>query len=173
MRFWAPSTCASCKSQGSIHWDTIGGPELQLGHLTPANLMKSNLRLITKNPRITRVEPHPTYDSNYMNGRVINKDIIAWGNLGNSKNRSEEQIIEANKLTTDFLTSLDRNKIVAFTDGSALGKPGPCGAGAVVYRYGLDSEPSLLHKAISSRSTSYHGELAAIKLALDHRRIWT
>jgi ribonuclease HI len=54
-----------------------------------------------------------------------------------------------------------------FTDGSALGNPGPCGAGIVIYWLGVNSPPTTLSKAVSSRSSSYHGELAAIDLALE------
>ena len=57
---------------------------------------------------------------------------------------------------------------MAFTDGSALGNSGPCGAGAVIYPNGLDSHPLSLHSPVSKSSTSYHGELKDILLALDH-----
>jgi len=129
--------------------------------------MKTSLRNTNKNIRVDDIEELPGYDPNYMRGRTIEKNLIAWGNLGNSKNRTSQQKELASKVTADYLTSLDRNKIVAFTDGSALHHPGPCGAGAAVYLSGLDCHPVRLQKAISPKSTSYHGELAAIKLALD------
>ena len=55
-----------------------------------------------------------------------------------------------------------------FTDGSALGNPGPCGAAAIVHTHGLDMEPVILKRPISGYSSSYHGELAAIDLALEY-----
>ena len=65
------------------------------------------------------------------------------------------------------LSSLPTSAVVCFTDGSTLRNPRPRGAGAVIYINGLDSYPVPLHKAISKRSTSYHGELTAIYLPLD------
>jgi len=146
----------------------IGDPEVRSTDLTPANVMKTTTRLTAKKLQPSRIEPHPSYDSSYMKGRVIDKELIAWSQLGNSSNRSEAQKLEANKLTTEFLSKLDHNKVVVFTDGSALGNPGPCGAGAAIFLYGMDTDPIKLHKAISTNSTSYHGELAAIKLALEY-----
>ena len=59
----------------------------------------------------------------------------------------------------------DPKHIVAFTDGSALGNPGPTGSGAVVYHTGLSSEPTPLASAVSKQSNNVHGEIFAIKLA--------
>jgi len=146
----------------------IGDPEIRSTEMTPANIMKTTMRLTTKKLDPNRIEPHPTYDEHFMKGRVVNQEIIAWNNLGNSNNRTENQKIEARKVTTDFLAKQDHRKVVVFTDGSALGNPGPCGAGAVIYLYGLDTDPIMMHKAVSTHSTSYHGELAAIGLALNY-----
>ena len=48
---------------------------------------------------------------------------------------------------------------------SAIGNPGPTGAGAVVYQNGLTSIPTMLASAVSSQSNNVHGEIFAIKLA--------
>ena len=59
----------------------------------------------------------------------------------------------------------DSSNIVAFTDGSALGNPGPTGAGAVIYRNGMSSIPTKLASGVSKLSNNVHGEIFAIKLA--------
>ena len=64
-----------------------------------------------------------------------------------------------------YLDNTGRN-IVAFTDGSALTNPGPCGAGAAVYWNGIAGQPSLYKRPVSKQSSSYQGELQAIDLAL-------
>ena len=46
-----------------------------------------------------------------------------WQTLGSSKSRTAEQ----EKLSKEVLYSLDAETVVAFTDGSCLGSPGPCG----------------------------------------------
>ncbi len=50
-------------------------------------------------------------------------------------------------------------------DGSSLGNPGPCRAAAVCFPEGLISEPVVCDLSESKCSTSYHGELCAIRLA--------
>ena len=66
------------------------------------------------------------------------------------------------------LRELAPGTIPVFTDGSALSNPGPCGAAAIVYPQGLSHDPVTLKQAVSHRSTSYHGELCAIQLALSY-----
>ena len=58
--------------------------------------------------------------------------------------------------------------ITIFTDGSSLINPGPTGAGAEIFRAGMNKPPIKLAKAVSSNSTNYHGEIDAILLALKH-----
>ncbi len=60
---------------------------------------------------------------------------------------------------------LPHRQPVIFTDGSALSNPGPCGAAAVCYAEGMESQPLVLKEAVSKLSTSYHGYLRAMLLA--------
>ena len=53
-----------------------------------------------------------------------------------------------------------------YTDGSALGNPGPTGAGAAIYLNGAPQDPITACRPVSSCSTSYHGELQAIDLVI-------
>ena len=86
--------------------------------------------------------------------------------FGSSKCRTSQQAIQALTATLSYLQAT-HNDIVIFTDGSALSNPGPCGAGAVIYWKGINSEPTCHTRAVAARSSSYHGELQAIDLALN------
>ena len=66
-----------------------------------------------------------------------------------------------------ILDSCDDGTAVVFTDGSCLGNPGPCGAGACVFPPGV-SEPILLKQPVSSRGSILLGEVVAIKMALQY-----
>ena len=56
-----------------------------------------------------------------------------WNCLGSSKSRSGEQEMLSREIIEGLLETCDRDTAVAFTDGSCLGNPGPCGAGACVF----------------------------------------
>ncbi len=55
-----------------------------------------------------------------------------------------------------------------FTDGSALGNPRPCGGAAVVYTHGLSKDAIIIKRPVAMWSTSFHGEVSAIDLALEY-----
>ena len=95
---------------------------------------------------------------------IIEIDDGKWGNSGN---RSSEQIKNAKDATASFLQLLPKDTVPVFTDGSALKNPGPCGASAVLYRDGLSCEPSVVNKSVSLCSTSFHGELVGLDLAVE------
>lgn len=67
----------------------------------------------------------------------------------------------------NLLQQIRYKEIVNFTDGSAMGNPGPARAGAVVYLDGYQSSSTLLKKGISPMSNCYTGELVRIKTALE------
>ncbi|XP_078612824.1 uncharacterized protein LOC144882716 [Branchiostoma floridae x Branchiostoma japonicum] len=56
---------------------------------------------------------------------------------------------------------------VIFTDGSALGNPGPTGCAAVVYEKWGTTEPFAVRKPVASKSNNYEGELEGLHLAID------
>ncbi len=74
---------------------------------------------------------------------------------------------KARELTSNHLHSLPRTTLVAFTDGSSLQNPGPCGSAAILYTHGLSQEPVSLNRPVSLKSSAFHGELDAIALALE------
>ena len=58
--------------------------------------------------------------------------------------------------------------ITIFTVGSSLISSERTGAGAVIFRAGMNKPPIKLAKAFSSNSTNYHGEIDAILLTMKH-----
>ena len=67
----------------------------------------------------------------------------------------------------NMIEGCDERTAIAFTDGSCLGNPGPCGAGACVF-LPVHTEPSLLKHPVSSLGSILLGELIAIKMAVTH-----
>ena len=61
----------------------------------------------------------------------------------------------------------DAETAVVFTDGSCLGNPGPCGAGACLSIPG-SSDLVMLKQPVSSRGSILLGKLVAIKMALQY-----
>jgi ribonuclease HI len=87
--------------------------------------------------------------------------------LGAAGSRTDSQIKKARSHTLEVLASIPDGQPIAFTDGSALGNPGPCGAASILYTAGMKSEPVELTKSIAKSGTSYLGELWGIALTLE------
>jgi len=130
-------------------------------------MMTMDIRDTPRRINLHNIDEEPRHELEHMGDQCIIKNIIEWDGLGNSKNRTAEQAQRAVRVTSEFIQEIEDGVAIAFTDGSALGNPGPCGAGAVIYLDGIDSQPVLLRRPVSRRSTSYHGELQAIELAID------
>ena len=95
-------------------------------------------------------------------GLCINTNLQCnWKEFESEKALQEENI-------KDILDKLDPSCVAAFTDGSALGNPGPTGAGAVIYYNGLDEEPICISKSICSNGNNYIGELIGTQTTLQH-----
>ena len=90
-----------------------------------------------------------------------------WQNLGSSKSRTKMQETLSREVIGSMLDDCNERTAIAFTDGSCLGNPGPCGAGACKFPPG-HTEPSLLKHPVSSYGSILLGELIAIKLAVKH-----
>lgn len=86
------------------------------------------------------------------------------GNWGSSGTRTKEQEALARSETAKFLETLPCTTVPIFTDGSALGNPGPCGAAAIIYPNGLSHEAVEIGEPVSSKSTSFHGELKGLDI---------
>jgi ribonuclease HI len=62
------------------------------------------------------------------------------------------------------ITKTTENTAIAFTDGSCLNSPGPCGAGAILF---VEEETTELKQPVCKRG-SILGELIAIKIVLEY-----
>ena len=129
----------------SLHMFRTASKQVDLNNVEPVIHMSME-HLTTSNPHAVNIED--------------------FKNFGSSSNRTDSQKEAALLKTLDYLAST-RNDIIAFTDGSALGNPGPCGAGTAIYWNGLSDQPSHHLHPISQKSSSYHGELYAILLTLE------
>ena len=95
-------------------------------------------------------------------GLCRNTDLQCnWKEFESDKALQEENI-------KGILDGLDPSCVAAFTDGLALGNPGPTGAGAVIYYNGLEEEPICISKPVCSNGNNYIGELIGIQTALQH-----
>ena len=77
-----------------------------------------------------------------------------------------------NPIFKQYLDLIDKyindNTMLAYTDGSALKNPGLTAEGVLIKVQGHKSIPIKLAKAISSKGTSFDGELAAILMATQY-----
>ena len=98
----------------------------------------------------------------------LSQPIIHKGpDIGKKKaDWSSDDIKKARQHVLDEVLELDRDTPFAFTDGSALGNPGPCGGAAVVFPGGLAGEPIIIKTPCSRYGSNYIGELWGLLLAL-------
>ena len=89
-----------------------------------------------------------------------------WNRLGSSKSRTEEQKALGKEVIQEILGETTDSTIVAFTDGSCEGNPGPSGAGAVLFPG--DTVAVELKKPVSSRGAILLAELVAIVMVLEY-----
>ena len=83
--------------------------------------------------------------------------------LGNASNRTPEQQAQARDYARALIAKLDPTGIHVYTDGSAQGNPGPCGAGFYI-SWGTRSHDEAI--GLSKRGTNNLGELWAIGAAI-------
>ncbi|CAG2222080.1 unnamed protein product [Mytilus edulis] len=88
-----------------------------------------------------------------------------WRNIGSSNSRTPAQIEEGKQIISEQLQSQTPNTAVAFTDGSCLGNPDPCGAGAIIY---INDQEEKLKRPVSNKGSILLAELIAIKMVLDY-----
>ena len=88
--------------------------------------------------------------------------------MGSSATRTHTQKEEAKTTVVSLVQDKSSKSIVAFTDGSCLGNPGPCGSGAAIYMYlPEDPEPVCLVRPVASRGSILLAELIAILAVLE------
>ena len=105
---------------------------------TVFHLHMSRFREMKGTVDLDNVEKESKYTEEYMD-LIKDKATVITEEFQNTKSRQEENVRE-------MLHNSDERNVLVFTDGSALGNPGPTGAGAVVYLNGYQSVPVLLKK---------------------------
>ena len=130
-------------------------------------MMHCAIRSTAKRVDLSNIDKDPTYDPEMLCCRSFTRNALTLVDLGNANTRSKVQSNKAKAIADSYINQLNKNCLICFTDGSALGNPGPCGAGAAIYIESISSVPVLLKRPVSAKSISYHGELAAIDLALE------
>ena len=123
------------------------------------HLLMSRLREMKGSVEFDRLEKEFQYSRECM-GMIKEREIFDAEELANSKDEQTENI-------RDFLNQSTDREVLLFTDGSALGNPGPTGAGAVAYVDGYKCSPVLLKKGVSPLSNNYTGELVGIQIGLE------
>ena len=89
-----------------------------------------------------------------------------WNRLWSSKSRTSEQQRQVKELVLNMMMEAPEGTVFAFTDGSCLTNPGPCGPGAVIY---LDQhQPVRLKLPVPKRGSNLLGELVAILMTLEY-----
>ena len=137
--------------------------------LSPIHIVKSILREIGMTieeleTNIEKTVPR-VYNTNKICPKVVKIDDGTWGRSGE---RTHQQAILAKETISNFVSTLPESTLIAFTDGSALGNPGPCGSAAIIYKDGFENDPIRLRRPISVKSTSYHGEMDGLCLCISN-----
>ena len=148
---------------GEQHLLNSSNPQLVL----PSQMMHCAIRSTAKRVDLSNIDKDPTYDPEMLCCRSFTRKALTPVDLGIANTRSKVQSNEAKAIADSYINQLNKNCLIRFTDGSALGNPGPCGAGAAIYIESISSTPVLLKRPVSAKSISYHGELSAIDLALE------
>jgi ribonuclease HI len=87
--------------------------------------------------------------------------------LGSAGKRSQEQKVAARAYAKQLIADVVPTSLVGFTDGSAIGNPGPCGAGVFLYD---NTDPDWAgDEAIGALGPGSNniGELWAVGMAID------
>ena len=137
--------------------------------LSPLHIVKSILRDIGMTiedleANIEKSIPR-VYETDKACPKIIKIDDGTWGRSGV---RTKQQANLAKETISNYVSSLPNSTLIAFTDGSALGNPGPCGSAAVIYKDGYECDPMRLRRSVSIKSTSYHGEMDALHLCINN-----
>ena len=113
---------------------------------------------------INMIQPEPEYNPGDL-VRTIQQPNY-WSQLGSSKNRTSVQQEMGQNIIHEFLSEAPVRSCFAFTDGSCLENPGPCGAGAVKF---FPDDPSGLEltRPVAARGSILLAELVAILMVLE------
>ncbi|VDI12005.1 Hypothetical predicted protein [Mytilus galloprovincialis] len=92
---------------------------------------------------------------------------LYWSRIGNSKSRTNEQQELCQETINQLMGDCTQEQAISFTDGSCLGNPGPCGAGAIIYAEHI-KPAARLHRPVAQRGSILLAELIAILKFLEY-----
>ena len=118
----------------------------------------------TTNISINMIQPEPAYNPGDL-VRTIQQTNY-WSQLGSSKNRTSVQQEMGQNIIHEFLSEAPVRSCFAFTDGSCLENPGPCGAGAVIF-FPDETSGLELTRPVAGRGSILLAELIAILMVLE------
>ena len=99
-------------------------------YMSPFGLADLQLQDLETNTGINIINIEPEFS--FLEGMAPSKSKPDyWNRLGSSKSRSTTQQEESKEIVQALVENCKHNELVAFTDGSCLGNPGPCGSGLV------------------------------------------
>ena len=132
-------------------------------HISPLGLMIQQADEMKKEAGIDINNIEPEFEFNGLQASKSPPDY--WRNLGSSKKRTKEQEDIGKELIQNKLRTISSSAAVAFTDGSCLKNPGPCGAGAFVV---INNREIELKQPVSKRGSILLAEIIAINLVLEY-----
>ena len=151
-----------------VSWDSYTDKETTERKVSPFGKMSIQLADMTTNTGISLHGLEKEFTYMYLDSlQPTKRPPEYWQNLGSSKSRSAEQEKLSREVIGGVIEGCDAETAVVFTDGSCLGNPGPCGAGACLSIPG-SSDLVMLKQPVSSRGSILLGELVAIKMALQY-----
>ena len=134
-------------------------------YVSPFGLIDSQLQDMETNSGTSIINIEPEFS--FLEALCPSKSRPEyWNRLGSSKSRSVTQQEEAKVTVQSLVENCSYNDLIAFTDGSCLGNPGPCGSGACIF-IPNDTEPVMLKRPVTNRGSILLGELVAILMALE------
>ena len=149
-----------------VSWDSFLDHEEAEQKISPFGKMNIQVADMLSNTRVNLNGLEKEF--NYLESLQPSKQRPEyWTGLGSSKSRTGEQEKLSREIIGDLIEKCDAGTVIAFTDGSCLGNPGPCGAGACLFPPG-SGEPVMLKQPVSSRGSILLGELVGIKMAIQY-----
>ena len=133
---------------------------------TPMGKMLQQITDMTSstNLNLNAIEPEMNY-LEYLQPSLRRPEY--WSNLGSSKNRTSAQEAESRNVVENLIKdNTGMQMVLAFTDGSCRGNPGPCGAGACVFLPNNDEIE--LKQPVSKLASILLIELVAIQITLNY-----
>lgn len=119
--------------------------------------------------RISKIAPG-FFDNNFSNNKVPNRLKISYkSNLGSSKNNTATTRETAATTINRSIQNIPIGDYFAFTDGSAQPNPGPTGAGAAIYKRGINKDITICtYTAPIGQADNNAGEIFAMGMVLEH-----